>query len=356
MFGCQLLKQWFKRPSEKASHNQAIKTTILKCCEQKNICLDIKQVQALDAFEALLNNKLPQVGLFLYGGVGTGKTLLMDTFFESFKGRKNRLHHYELLKHLMQGMYKNNQQKDPLQQTIEQICPPQSVLGIDDFYLRDIADAKLWQKVFEYCLKHRQRLIITSNQHPQSTLINSPSNQERIARLIDSMVKNLNILKIDAGVDYRSLLSNALDTEQSALVPLNIFKPMLEKITQGQTKQQSKQLIIQQRKINAEAIYTDTVIFSFSELFQGKRAYQDYIEISERFNTLCLVDYQQNMFASPSTLQRLIGFIDIIYDKKIRLFWFADSLPLSTLRQSYNPHLGRMMSRLQQMFALSNTS
>ena len=342
---------------------------VLQTLQQQNITLDDSQQQAICSIQQLFiqDHSQKQLGVLIWGGVGTGKTLIMNAFYEQFNGNKIRYHILELYQQLMQQMHINRHHSNPTQAAIAQLSCPQGVIFIDDFYLRDIADAKLWQSIFNDFVHYQQRLILTSNQRPNDIMVNAPSYKQQIQQLIDNMNHYLHAVQVDIGIDYRQQQINAYHNSQYALIQPQLYATFIDshirrtKATPLTTssiipsthpsRQQSAYITIQSRQLAIVAEFPPSLlVLSFDQLFNTERSFRDYLELVNTYQTLCLIDYPLGLFANNTVLQRLIWFIDVVYDNPCQLFWFVEAMPLADLQTTNNDERRRCLSRLKQMF------
>ena len=148
---------FLKRPSKLTKSlwkSQHFSDKARQALKVQGITLDSAQLHALQASTEVFSND-DKLGVLLYGGVGTGKTLLMNALYQHFDGSKKRLHIHQLYQQLMQSLHRFKHCSQPMQQAITSLSQLDGLMCIDDFYLRDIADAKLWQAAFQQWLQTR---------------------------------------------------------------------------------------------------------------------------------------------------------------------------------------------------------
>lgn len=288
-------------------------------------------------------------GFYLWGGVGTGKTTLMDLFYSFADVPKVRLHHHELFKKLMHDLHQYKHSSYPLEASIQAFTKQYQLACFDDLHLNDIADAKLWQGVFEQAQKNGLMMLITSNTHPQN-LLDTPGFREKIQPLLDSMQHRLKVIQLDNGIDYRTQQTVHKISQHSAYLPTKQLNTLYYHLMQQPYKHTHTQSIrIQNRTMYCHSHHHKTIVFTLKQLCATKRSYTDYIELCERFNCLVIIAFEDKIFTNPLSLQRFIWLIDILYDKHNRCFMIADNHPINYLHTQQHPDLARTLSRLKQM-------
>jgi cell division protein ZapE len=350
------LKHWWQntRPSSN-TNDKDFQQKFSLYLQEKNIQLDPQQQKAIPKLQNLYHSiqqkkQSSYCGVYLWGGVGTGKTLLMDAFYNTIESPKIRLHHHELFKNLMNDLKKFKDSEYPLEASIESFSQSVKLACFDDLHLNDIADAKLWQGVFEQAQKNNLLMIITSNTPPHK-LMDTPGYREKIKPLLTMMQNQLEIIEIDAGVDYRTIEDNKKIHNLSALLPENHLSALYSELTKTPFENFSPvSLNIQNRSVNCLYNKEKTIFFTLKQLCGTIRSYLDYLELSEKFDCIVITDINPKILTNPLSLQRFIWLIDVIYDKNKRFFIISNQNPIPLLQQQNNPNIKRTISRLKQLF------
>ena len=353
------IKKWWQRDKNAAIHNQhdqkeEFNQRLHSYLHLKNIQLDSQQqkvIPELQQLYKLIESKKPAyAGIYLWGGVGTGKTLLMDALYHITAAPKIRLHHHELFKNLMNNLHQYKNAPYPLEASIQNFTKQYRLACFDDLHLNDIADAKLWQGVFTQAQKANLSMLITSNTHP-ANLMDTPSYREKIQPLLELMQQQLHIINVDAGIDYRSMQCHKKTASHSACLPEKQFEALYYEFNHQQYSPQSTSTLqIQNRSIACIAYQEKAIFFTLQQICGSTRSYADYIELTEYFECIVITQFDASIIANPLSLQRFIWLIDIIYDKNTRFFITTDNDPIKLLQQQQHPDLNRTISRLTQLF------
>lgn len=322
----------------------------------KNIRLDSQQQQTTLKLNLIyqqihhIHKKNTHVGLYLWGDVGTGKTLLMDMLYHISEVPKIRLHHHELFKKLMHDLHYYKNSVHPLKSSIKAFTQQYRLAYFDDLHLNDIADAKLWQGLFNQAKKNGLIMLITSNTHPKN-LMDTPGYREKINPLISAMQTHLIISQVDAGIDYRTMQYHHKLPQHSACLNENQRDAFYHSLTQQNYQADNTHtLTIGNRPLLCHSYHNRYIFFALEQLCGSTCSYTDYIELCERFDCISIITFNHDLLTNALSLQRFIWLIDIIYDKNKRFFVITNHNPINTLKAQTHPSLKRVISRLQQLF------
>lgn len=282
-----------------------------------------------------VSNVAPR-GLYVYGSVGRGKTMLMDMFFELVPAkRKRRAHFLDFMAdahariHAHRQKLKNGETKetDPVPPVASQLAEEAWVLCFDEFSVTDIADAMLLSRLFEQLFKRGCVLVATSNVEPDN-LYRDGLNRQLFLPFIGLLKENVDIINLDARTDYRMETTTRVpvyhrlgEGEGDAAMDM-----AWKQITAG--KQTAPDTVrVQGRDVAVPHAGAGAARFSFTELCEAPLGASDYAAISKRYHTV-LVDRVPVMAeASRNAAKRFITLIDTLYDRKNRLFVSADAAP-----------------------------
>lgn len=290
---------------------------------------DLTQRQALkpqkqSLFSRLLNKKKAQPesirGLYFYGGVGRGKTYLVDLFYKSLASeRKQRLHFHHFMLQVHQQLTELQGEKNPLQLIANKIAKDIDVICFDEFFVEDITDAMILAGMFEALFAEGVVLVATSNIHPDH-LYRNGLQRARFVPAIELINKHCQVFNLDGGKDYR--LGRLIEAEifhypldQQAAEHIN---HSFEALATGDKKYQQS-IEINQRKINTLATSIDTISIEFSELCAGPRSVHDYIEIAILYRTVILANVPQMFEEQNDLTRRFIAMVDEFYDRNVVL-------------------------------------
>lgn len=294
----------------------------------------------------------PQVtGLYLWGGVGRGKTYLMDCFFNALPfENKTRLHFH----HFMQQVHKARQdyarQRDPLRR-IAADWASNRVLCFDEFIVTDIADAMILSRLIQTLFEHNVTLVATSNVDPDE-LYKEGLKRERFHPAIRSIKANCQIMHLADGADFR--LDHSQDSSVYQMPPGRSADAVLaehfQRLTSAGEDAHHKTIDIQGRTVQTRRQAGRVVWFEFDTLCRTARSANDYIELAQRFDAVMISNVPVLGAQDDSAARRFINAIDEFYDRGVHLFLTARADP----EHLYTGHelafeFERTASRLQEM-------
>ena len=263
-------------------------------------------------------------GLYFWGGVGRGKTFLMDIFFEVLPVKnKKRFHFHQFMQQIHDELSKTKKGKDPVKDLARRLAIDTSLLCIDEFVVTDIGDAMLIGRILASLFEEGVILVTTSNSPPEE-LYKDGLQRTSFLPAIDLLDKNCQITNLDGGQDYRML-----GLKQTKLYQVPHDEEAIQFIedylyTHMVSVKQHDSLLINGRKINFEYCAEDTIWFSFYELCKTNRSRFDYLEIASLFNTVIVTGIEAMNEGTADVARRFILLIDVLYDHKIKLICTAD--------------------------------
>ncbi len=326
---------------------------------QKGIVMDEQQQRAIVHLDVLLKTihssnsfqKNQSIGVYLWGGVGRGKTMIMNAFFQKLKRKKIRLHYHELLQQLLNQLKIFDKTDNPMDSVIHQLADNAKVLCIDDLHIHDIVDGTLWQGVYQNAVKRKLFLVITSNYHPDK-LLDIPGYQFKIRPVLDAMKQNMEIIQLDAGVDYRyQKLENPPSTRNMQDEALDaIFAQLID----NEITVQNGVITIQHRPIQYLRKNEKIIWFEFDEICGSIRSYRDYLDLSDAFSTFFVSGINEENIQDPIWLKRFIWLVDILYDRNIPFYLGSSEPVLNLIKKAPSiVDFDRTKSRLKQMLFLT---
>jgi len=268
-------------------------------------------------------------GIYLWGGVGRGKTWLMDLFYASASIRAKRRSHFHHFMLEVHAQLRNQAgHSDPLQLVAGRMARTTRLLCLDELFVSDIADAMLLGGLLEALLREGVLMVITSNS-PPNELYRDGLQRSRFLPAIELLERELEVIAMDGGVDYR------LRQLQRQPIYLDSGNPdtaaQLQKIFDGlatEPEESSTNLKVCGRTLHAIRRRGAVVWFDFTTLCEGPRSQDDYVEIAREFRTVLLSDVP--VFSTPqqdNAARRFIALLDEFYDQGVKLVLSAAASP-----------------------------
>lgn len=289
-------------------------------------------------------------GIYFWGGVGRGKTFLMDIFYQTLPVKdKKRIHFYQFMKFIHDDLSLVKKGKDPIRTIAEKYARDTRVLCLDEFVVIDIGDAMLISRLLEALFDQGVILVTTSNTPPEE-LYKEGLQRDSFLPAIDLLVKHCHISNLDGGQDYRTLGLKQTNLYQSPHDE-NSLKSIQQYLNSHLVSgQQHGSININGRQLSYEYCAEDTIWFSFKELCKTARSRLDYLEISQIFSTLVLTGIEQMGNYSNDEARRFISLIDVLYDHRVKLICTAESPVDDLYRQGFlSFEFKRTISRLHEM-------
>ncbi|HWJ36527.1 MAG TPA: cell division protein ZapE [Steroidobacteraceae bacterium] len=286
------------------------------------------------------STKTPPRGLYLWGGVGRGKTLLMDLFFASLQpphGQRDsrsgaprtaeRSHFYHFMRdiHAQLGTIKRHSQ--PLEIVARRLAARTRLICLDEFFVADIADAMILAGLFDGLFRHGVTLVTTSNLAPQE-LYKDGLQRQRFLPAIELIERHVDVIHLDGGIDYRLrqlqqaptyLDSNRADTPAALQ---RTFTALAGGIAAGPST-----LSIEGRSLHTVNSGPGMVWFEFSELCEGPRSQNDYIELARLYHTIVIANIPVFDLYDENAARRFIMAIDELYDRRVKIVVSAAAAP-----------------------------
>ncbi|MGI9335960.1 MAG: cell division protein ZapE [Gammaproteobacteria bacterium] len=290
-------------------------------------------------------------GLYLWGGVGRGKTHLMDLLFESLTvSAKLRLHFHEFM-HGVHGELKTlAHRQDPLQIVADRLAAKAGVLCFDEFHVADITDAMLLGRLLDALFDRATVLVTTSNSSPDE-LYKDGLQRERFLPAIESIKRNTVVFHLDGATDYRlraleraEIYHCPLDEEAEASLARSFASLS---IVGGET---GTALSVNGRSIPTRRCCEGVVWFDFHILCEGPRSTADYMDIARRFNTVLLGGVPRMDDRHADAALRFVHLVDEFYDRNVKLIVSADAGPAGLYSgKRLAGRFERTRSRLEEM-------
>ncbi|PIE43193.1 MAG: cell division protein ZapE [Gammaproteobacteria bacterium] len=294
---------------------------------------------------------VPERGLYFWGGVGRGKTYLMDTFYDSLPfDRKMRVHFHRFMQRVHHELKGLEGVKNPLKNIARIFAGEARVICFDEFFVTDIGDAMILAGLLGELFANEVSLVCTSNIVPDG-LYKDGLQRARFLPAIALVNQHTEVINVDGGVDYRL---RTLEQAELYHYPLDAgAKTSLENSYEGlavESGDHNVELEINNRVINAVKCSDDVAWFEFAELCDGPRSQNDYIELAKEFHAVLISNIPVMGGDTDDQARRFINLIDEFYDRNVKLIVSAEA-SIDTLYQGgkLNFEFERTESRLLEM-------
>lgn len=258
-------------------------------------------------------------GLYLWGGVGRGKTWMMDLFYETVPGEaKLRIHFHRFMARIHDELRERPREEDPLPAIAKSWSRRIKVLCLDEFLVTDIADAMLLSGLLEGLFAEGITLVTTSNTAP-ADLYRGGLQRARFLPAIELLQQNLQVIAVGGDRDYR-----LRKLQRSALYAYPLDDAAEQVMSQNFTRMAGgcelpRVIRINGRELLARRRNDDLIWFDFRELCERPRSTLDYIHIATTFNTVLLSRVPVMTSETPDAARRFINLVDEFYDRNVKL-------------------------------------
>lgn len=295
----------------------------------------------------------PIKGLYFWGGVGRGKTYLMDAFYDSLPfEQKMRVHFHRFMQRVHKELKALGGKKNPLNLIAEKLASETRVICFDEFFVSDITDAMILGGLFEQLFERGVTLVATSNIVPDG-LYRDGLQRSRFLPAIALINQHTEVVNVDGGTDYRlraleqaELYHYPLDSDADKSLERSFTRlnPDAEHIRRDQP------LEVEGRSIVALCVSDDVAWFNFKELCDGPRSQNDYIELAREFHAVLISNIPQMSITTEDQARRFINLVDEFYDRNVKLVLSAEvSLELLYVGTKLRFEFERTQSRLLEM-------
>jgi cell division protein ZapE len=289
-------------------------------------------------------------GVYMHGGVGRGKSFLMDCFFNAVPiKRKVRLHFHEFMREVHRELAELKEIADPLEVLGKRISERYKLLCFDEFHVAFITDAMILHRLLDSLFRNGVGFVTTSNFHPDDLYPNG-LHRDRILPAIELLKSKLEVLNVDNGTDYRR---RTLEKVELYHTPLGdaADQALNEAFNQlAEAHDEDPVLHIEAREIRAVRKAGGVVWFDFRTLCGGPRSQNDYLEIATQFHTLLLSNVPAMSVRMASEARRFTWLIDVLYDRRVKLIMSAAVEPEGLYTEGPLSHeFPRTVSRLNEM-------
>lgn len=345
-------KQWYKH-----------------ACDKAGFVCDARQLAAIDELEAfweqlvefkarrdkflgrsLLSPEVPK-GLYIWGGVGRGKTFLMDGFYHCLPyRRKRRVHFHHFMVEVHQEMKKLAHERDPLIALADQIGRETRLLCLDEFHVDDIADAMILGRLLQALFERGVVLLTTSNFPPDGLYPNGLQRQNFLPA-IALLKRELKVLHLDSDTDYRmqQMARDPLFMRSSDPSTEAHMQSLYQRLTAGMHAETAS-IQVRSHHIPVRRHSREVAWFDFAELCGGHHDQSDYLEIAHRYPTVFLSGIPALGSENGAAARRFTWLIDVLYDNNVKLVASFEVAPENLYGEGrQDSEAQRIVSRLTEM-------
>lgn len=301
-------------------------------------------------FKKLVNRPDIPRGVYMYGGVGRGKSFLMDCFFQAVPiVRKTRLHFHEFMREVHRELAELQGTVNPLDELGERIARRYRLICFDEFHVADITDAMILHRLLDALFDNGVGFVTTSNFRPDDLYPNG-LHRDRLLPAIELLNSRLQVIDVDNGTDYRKRTMEQVRLYHSPLGP-QADAEMNDAFTRlAESHDEDPVLHIEHREIRSRRKAGGVVWFDFRTLCGGPRSQNDYLEIATQFHTVLLSDVPKMSARLASEARRFTWLIDVLYDRRVKLILSAEVPPDALYTEGPLAHeFPRTVSRLNEM-------
>jgi cell division protein ZapE len=303
-----------------------------------------------NSFKKLINHPEVPRGVYMYGGVGRGKSFLMDCFFNAVPlRRKTRLHFHEFMREVHRELADLQGTQNPLDELGRRMSKRYKLICFDEFHVADITDAMILHRLLAALFDNGVGFVTTSNFKPDD-LYPDGLHRDRILPAIALLNEKLEVISVDNGTDYRR---KTMEKVKLYHTPLGAqadaeMRDAFERLAEN--KDEDPVLHIEAREIHARRKAGGVVWFDFKTLCGGPRSQNDYLEIATQFHTVLLSDVPVMAVRQASEARRFTWLVDVLYDRRVKLIMSAAALPEELYTDGPLSHeFPRTASRLSEM-------
>lgn len=289
-------------------------------------------------------------GLYLWGGVGRGKSFLMDSFYSVAPvSRKTRVHFHEFMRHVHRQLDGLKGMEDPLEEVARRTAQQYRLICFDEFHVSDIADAMILYNLLKDLFGHGVSFIMTSNYHPDQ-LYPDGLHRDRLLPAIALIKDKMEVLNVDGGIDYRR---RALEQVEVYHTPLDsaadkALNDAFDRI--AESRDEDPVVEVEGRQLLSRRRAGGIIWFGFDVLCGGPRSQNDYLELASRFHTVIVSDMPVMPVAMQSEARRFTWLVDVFYDHKVKLLMSAAAPPEELYKEGpMVQEFQRTVSRIMEM-------
>ena len=299
----------------------------------------------------LLTRPTPPRGVYFWGGVGRGKSFLMDCFFAAVPyRRKKRIHFHAFMQRIHHELEAHKGEADPMRKVAAKIAAETRLLCFDEFHVSDIADAMILGRLLAGLEAEGVVLVMTSNYPPEGLYPNG-LHRESFLPTIARLQRMMDVVEVDAGIDYRLRTLEQVEiyhypADAAAEAKMQDYFRMVA----GEEGKKGGHIDILGRAIPTVRRAAGVIWFDFQALCGGPRSQNDYLELARRYPNVLLSHIPRMTARQASEARRFTWLVDVFYDHKVKLIATADCPPEALYVEGTQAgEFSRTVSRLVEM-------
>ena len=319
----------------------------LERCERE--WADYKALRRNAISKLLLKPSIPR-GVYMFGGVGRGKSFLMDCFFQALPlTRKTRLHFHEFMREVHRELQDLKGTVNPLEELGKRIARRYRLICFDEFHIADVTDAMILHRLLQALFDNRVSIVTTSNFQPDDLYPNG-LHRDRILPAIELLKAKLQVINVDAGTDYRQQTLQQVEMYHCPLGEAADAAMEAAFSRLAEARDEAPVMNIEHRELRSLRRAGGVVWFDFRTLCGGPRSQNDYLEIASRFHTVLLSNVPAMPLRMASEARRFTWLVDVLYDRRVKLILSAEVQPEALYTEGPLAHeFPRTVSRLREM-------
>ena len=339
----------------------SVTKNIIDTLKNQGIKVDSAQLSLLEALSKIKINKNltdairrftrdENLGIYIWGDVGRGKTLIVNEFLKQLKGfRVKSFHYIDFMSFVHDELNRSSGKKNPLKNVSKHIANKCNLIFIDEFQVEDVADAMIVTNILERILNFGLKIIITSNAHPDD-LYQDGLQRQKFIKSMQICTRKLGIFNLNGDTDYRT--KNIIDLDNNKK---NIYsdKDITKLIDDNfiSHSDQSSEILVNERKFKCKFASTNLLWIDFMVFFKDATGSKDYKELSSKLDWIFISNFNVCDDDSIDIVRRFISFIDIVYNRKVKIKFFFNEMKINEIYKGTKLNIlwSRCASRLFEM-------